>query len=116
MFYVLNILYADVLNLIGGAAPTTAEGVELVNTLLSPEMLLGAAIFLEMAMIMIVLSRLLKYSINRWANIIIATLHTLGVLASVFVAAPIYYVFFVIVEVTTSLFIVWYAWSWKNSI
>lgn len=115
VFYVLNILYADVLNLMGEAGATTAEGAELIDTLLSPEMLLGAAIFLEMAMVMIVLSRLLKYRINRWANIIIATMHTLGVLASVFVGTPtIFYIFFVIVEVITLLFIVWYAWSWKQ--
>lgn len=117
VFYVLNILYADVLNIMGETATTTAEDVELINTLTSPEMLLGAAIFLEMAMVMIVLSRLLKHGINRWANIIIATLHTLGLLASLFAGTPtIYYIFFVIVEVTTLLFIVWYAWSWKYSI
>jgi len=113
VFYVLNILYADVLNLMGKATPKT-EDVELINTLVSPEMLLGAAVFLEMAMIMIVLSRLLKHGINRWANIIIAALHTLGLMASVFVGTPtIFYIFFVIVEVSTLLIIIWYAWNWK---
>lgn len=115
VFYILNILYADVLNLMGETATTTAEGVEVINTLLSPGMLLGAAIFLEMAMVMIILSRMLKYSMNRWANMIVATLHALGVLASLFVGSPTtFYIFFVIVEVTTLLFIIWYAWSWKN--
>lgn len=49
----------------GEAATTTEEGVELISTFLSSEMLLGAAIFLEMAMVMIVFLRLLKQSINR---------------------------------------------------
>ncbi|MGF1669412.1 MAG: DUF6326 family protein [Balneolaceae bacterium] len=115
IFYLFNILYADVINLIGGHAVSTPEAEELINTLTSPEMLLGAAIFLEMAMVMIVLSRFLKYGINRWANITVATLHILGLIASLFVGTPaIYYIFFVIVEVTTLLFIIWYAWTWKN--
>jgi hypothetical protein len=116
IFFLLNIIYADILNLIGAPAPTTAEAEELVATLASPEMLLLVAIFLEMAMIMVVLSRILTYTINRWANITIATLHTLGLVASLFVSTPtIFYLFFVGVEVTTLLFIVWYAWSWKNA-
>lgn len=115
IFYVLNILYADVLNLMSEAATTTSEAEELINTLLSPEMLLSTAVFLELAMVMVILSRLLKHGINRWANIIVASLHTLGLIASVFVGTPtIYYIFFLVVEVSTLLFISWYAWSWKE--
>ena len=78
-------------------------------------MLLSTAIFLELAMVMVILSRLLKYGMNRWANIIVASLHTLGLIASVFVGTPtIFYIFFVVVEVSTLLFIIWYAWSWKE--
>lgn len=115
VFYLINIIYADILNILGESGSTKAlESEELINTLVSSEMLLVSAIFLEIAMVMIVLSRLLKYGINRWANIIIATLHTLGLLASLFVGAlKIYYVFFVIVEIITLLYIVWYAWTWK---
>lgn len=116
VFYVVNILYADVLNLMGEASPTTEEGLELINTLVSPEMLLGTAVFLELAMVMIVLSRLLKYRINRWTNITIASLHAPGLLASLFVGTPtIYYMFFVMVEFITLLFIIRYAWTWIQS-
>jgi len=113
IFYLFNILYADVLNLMGEVPPT--DGAELIETLLSPEMLLGAAVFLETAMVMIILSRVLKYGVNRWSNIVVATLHTMGVTASLFVGAPtIFYIFFAGVEITTSLFIVWYAWTWTK--
>jgi hypothetical protein len=116
IFFVINILYADVLNILGEASPGDEKGSEIVNTLLSPELLLGTAVFLELAMVMIVLSRLLKYSINRWVNIIIASIHALGLLASLFVGTPaIYYVFFVIVELITLLFIIWYSWTWTQS-
>lgn len=118
VFYVVNILYADILSLMGGVfgggAPS-ADAAELIETLLSPGMLLGIAIFLETAMVMIVLSRLLKHGVNRWTNIVIAILHTLGLLASMFVGTPtMYYIFFVTVEVITLLFIVWYAWTWAK--
>jgi len=98
----------------GGVAPTTTEEAELIHTMSSPDMLLFAAIYLEMAMLMIVLSRVLKHGINRWANIIIAIVHTLGALASLLVAAPAIHIFFVVVEVSALLFIIWYAWTWAG--
>jgi len=120
VFYMLNIIYADVLSLMhatfSGYESSTAENAELVSTIVSPEMLLVVAIFLEFGMVMVVLSRLLKYSVNRWTNIVIAIFHTLGLLASLFVGTPaMYYIFFVTVEVITLLFIVWYAWTWAES-
>ena len=114
IFYTLNTLYLNVLKILGGVTPTKAEEAELVNSLATPEMLLFAAIYLQMAMVMIVFSRLLKYGINRWANIIVATLHALGALASLFVAAPTIHIFFVVSEVSALLFIVWYAWTWPD--
>jgi hypothetical protein len=113
IFYLFNILYADVLSLMG-AAPS-ADAAELIEKLTTPEMLLVAAIFLEMAMVMIVLSLVLKHVANRWMNIVVALLHALGVVASLFVGTPTrFYVFFVVVEVATLLFIAWYAWTWAD--
>jgi len=115
IFVVLNYLFLNIFKLLGEVTPTTAEEVELVNSMATPEMFLVSAIYLEMAMVMILLSRVLKYGINRWANIIIAALHTLGTLASLFVVAPpIFSIFFMVVEVITLLFIVWYAWTWPK--
>lgn len=116
IFVTLNYLYADVLVLLGDVGPTIPEEVELVSALSSPDMLLVAAIYLEIAMVMAVLSLVLKYAMNRWANIIIATVQSLGATASLFVMTPpVFYVFFVAVEVITLLFIVRYAWTWKYS-
>jgi len=99
----------------GGVPTSSSEGEELIATLLSHEMLLGAAIFLETAMLMIVLSRLLNQGTNCWVNIILGLLHTAAVIVSVFVGSlTIYYTFFVVIEVTTSLFTVWYAWTWHK--
>lgn len=119
VFFILNILYADVLTLMAATfsnyGSSTGEDAELISTMVSPEMLLVVAIYLELGMVMVVLSRLLKHVVNRWANIVIAILQLSGLLASLFVGSPsMYYIFFVIVEAATLLVIVWYAWHWKN--
>lgn len=117
IFYLFNILYADVLTLMEGMSTKADEGItDTVAILLTPEMLLIAAVLLETAFVMIILSRVLKYSANRRLNITFGALHTAAVTGSLFVATPaIYYVFFATIEITTSLFIVWYAWTWSEA-
>jgi len=118
IFYVLNILYADVLTNMGNMATvgTMAIENEIVETLLTPEMLLIASFILEAAMVMIILSRVLPYKVNRIMNITVAVLETITVVASLFVGhSTIYYKFFASVETITSLFIIWYAWRWTQS-
>ena len=116
VFFILNILYADVISLMKANFTdydvSVADNAELVQTILSPEMLLGISIILELGMVMIVLSRVLKHAVNRWANIVIAIIQALVLVASLFVGTPkMYYIFFATVELTTLLFIVWYAWT-----
>ncbi len=72
---------------------------------------------METAIAMTLLSRVLKYKANRWANIIVAAINTVAVLASLLVAAPaLYYLFFAIIEIGTTLTIIWYAWTWRNAV
>ena len=118
IFYLCNILYADVLSLLGNVSTGSSKELdtELLETLIAPEMLLAAAILLETAMVMIVLSRILKNGINRWANIVVGVLQIFALCTSLTVGSPtIYYIFFVTVEIATLLFIVWYAWTWPVS-
>jgi len=119
VFFLVNIIYADIISVMKvtytGYDVTAAENFELVQQILSPAMLLLVAIILELGMIMIVLSRVLKRAVNRWANIIIAIIQALVLSASLFVGSPdMYYIFFATVEYTTLLFIVWYAWTWTE--
>lgn len=120
VFFVVNIIYADILGVMSvtytGYDVTTAENFELVKTFFSPAMLLLITVILELGMIMIVLSRVLKHAVNRWANIIIAIIQALVLTSSLFVGSPdMYYIFFATVELTTLLFIVWYAWTWAEA-
>ena len=70
------------------------------------------AIIMEIPIVMIILSRILRYGANRWANIIA------GVITIVFVIAGgslnIVYMFFAAVEIVCLLVIIWNAWKWVN--
>ena len=115
IFVVLNYIYADIFIILGGHGASTPEEEELVKTLSSPGIFVFFAFYLQMAMAMIVVSRLLKHGINRWSNILIASLHVLGGLGSLFVVTnTIYYIYYVSVEIIALLFIIWYAWGWKD--
>jgi uncharacterized protein DUF6326 len=76
---------------------------------------LGAAVLVETAIPMVLLSRVSKYKANRWANIVVGAINTVAVLASLLVATPaLYYLFFAVIEIATTLTVIWYAWTWRN--
>ena len=77
---------------------------------------LGFAVLMETAIAMVLLSRVLKHSANRWANIVFGALHTAAVAWSLFSGTPPapYYVFFAAVEIACTLFIIAYAWTWRS--
>ncbi len=105
IFATFNYVYADVVTLFDKSVATS----------LSQGTLFGAAVLVETAIAMIPLSRVLKYRANRWANIIVGAINTVAVLASLLVATPApYYAFFGIIEIATTLLIIWYAWTWPK--
>ena len=115
IFVMFNYIYADILTLMDPAVlkeivTGTVGGLEMTQGFL-----LGAAILMETAIVMVVLSRVLKYRANRWANIISGIIHTAAVFLSLFVGTPaMYYTFFATIEIACTLLIVWYAWKWVN--
>lgn len=79
--------------------------------------LLTFAIIMEIPMVMIVLSRILKYRVNRIISITAGILLTLIQATSLFVGRPtLHYIFFSVVEIATTLFIVWIALKWNKSV
>lgn len=73
------------------------------------------AVVLEAAFVMVVLSQILPYAANRWANIVIGALHmVLAVWSLVETVPEPFYAFIVTAEIIGILFIIWYAWRWQN--
>jgi len=77
--------------------------------------LLGTAMMFEIPFLMIVLSWVLKHRVNRWANLIAATLFIVAQIGSLLLGVPSpMYIFYSTIEVAALLLIVWNAWKWRN--
>ena len=115
-FFTVNFMYADTLSsLEPGVIAMHMTGYTGGGTVKITEgFLLGTAIMFEIPFLMIVLSWVLKYRANRWANIIAGTLFVLAQIGSLFLGAPSpAYIFYVVFEIAALLLIVWNAWKWR---
>ena len=105
-----NMLKADVLSLfIPGAAEELART---AGDTPIPLLMLGGAVMMEISILMILLSRVLRYGLNRWANIITSIL-TIAFVVGGGSSYP-HYLFIAAVEVVCLLLIIWFAWRWRN--
>lgn len=112
IFILFNMIYADIL---GFMKPGFLEDVitgDVGGVQVTTGFLLIAAVMLEIPILMVLLSRFLKYRINRWANMIAAVITILFIIGGGS-AAP-HYIFFATIEVLALLLIIWSAWKWKN--
>jgi len=116
IFAAFNYLYCDVLSLMDSELLKQYLTGKVNGMEFSQGFLLGAAILVEIPIAMVLLSRVLKYRVNRWANIIAGVVMTLVQAASLFAGTPaMYYVFFSVIEITSTILIVWFAWNWHNA-
>ena len=76
--------------------------------------LFAFSVIMELPMLMIVMSRLLPYKFNRLANIAVEIFMTLVQTATLFGDNMLHYVFFSIIEIATTIIIVWIAIRWKK--
>jgi threonine/homoserine/homoserine lactone efflux protein len=117
IFAALNYLYCDVIGLMDPEMLQQYLTGNINGLELTPGFLLGAAILIEIPISMVLLSRVLKHRANRWANIAAGTVMTAVQSASLFVGVPApYYLFFSVIEIATTAFIVWYAWNWREPV
>jgi hypothetical protein len=111
IFAILNYIYADVFNLFFNPAVHTG------TTAITAGAALFFAVSMETSIAMVILSRVLKRGANRWANIAAGIFNTGLVTYSLFGQTPMpFYVFFVVVEIACTLFIVWLAIRWKPAV
>jgi hypothetical protein len=114
IFAMLNYIYADVLTLMSPDGLNAIMEGSAGSMPITPGFLLVAGILMETAIAMVLLSRILPYGANRWANILVGLLHTLAVLASMFVDTPApFYVFYGVIEIVCTCAIMWLAWAWR---
>ena len=107
IFVLFNYVYADLaMMLFSTAYARAAAG-------MSPGFVLALAALMEVPIAMILLSRILPYGPNRWANILAGAEGTgwVGLTLSGG-AMPPFYLFIALIEMATTAFIAWYAWTW----
>lgn len=108
----INLAYADILSLhIPGVFDEVAKTSISTGTPI-PQLMMGGAIMLEIPIAMIILSRVLKYGINRWVNIVVGIV-TIAYIWGGMASYP-HYIFIATVETLCLLLIIGFAWTWRN--
>lgn len=110
IFVMFNYIYLDI-----AVMNFNSEMYQRMATKMTPEIILGFAALMEIAIAMPLLSRVLKYRANRWTNIIAGIVFT-GFVALTLLGGrpPLYFIFTSTIEIACTVFIVWYAWTWKK--
>jgi len=112
IFVLFNIIFSEFHRLlqpgfIGEVMTGFVGGVQMTQ-----EVLLLGAIVLEIPIAMVLLSRVLNYRVNRWANIIAGAIIIAVVIGNA--STDLDNIFFATIVVVSLLLIVWYAWKWPK--
>lgn len=116
IFLTANYIYCDVLShMEPGALKELITGT-LGSIQVTQGFLLTAAIMMEIPFAMIILARVLKHRANRWANIIAGAVMAAIQVGTMGMGTPptLHYLFYSAIEIACALFVVWYAWTWRN--
>lgn len=116
VFLAVNYIFCDVLsNMEPGVIKELITGT-LGSIQVTQVFLLTSAIMMEIPFAMIVLARVLKYRASRWANIIAGAIMAAVQVGTMGMGTPptLHYLFYSAMEIACALFVVWYAWTWRN--
>ena len=110
VFYMFNTAYIDINTLYYSVFINHHAEVHFTQTFL-----LGAAVLVEIPTAMVILSRMLRYRLNRLTNVIVGVLLTVIPMTTLFVGTPtLAYAFISVILIATSGGIAWYAWNWSE--
>ena len=106
--FMLASLWGDVLSIfVGDNIPSRFLEVKWTQT-----MAFSTAVLMVIPILMVVLSLMLPYSVNRWANIIVAGFWFLFNLVGLRSYPGHYEKFILVVTMAFNVITVWYAWKW----
>ena len=112
IFVLFNIIFRDIHDLFRpGFLEEMMTGIVNGNQI-TDEVLLMGGIIMEIPISMVLLSRILNYRLNRWANIFAGGISIAVVISNG--TKDLDDIFFVIVEVISLLLIVFLAWKWQK--
>jgi hypothetical protein len=115
VFVTLNYLYCDLIGLMDASLLKQYLTGHVGGMEINEQFLLYAGVLMELPIAMVVLSRLLPKKMNCWANGIAGSIKTLVMIATLFIGSfTTYYLFFALIEISTTAFIVGYAIRWHR--
>lgn len=114
IFVMFNYLYCDVVGLMDSHLLSQFLAGEVGGMAITETFLFIAGVLMETSIALVLLSRILPRRSNRIANLVGAALATLAMVATLFTGFTSYYLFFAIIEITTTIFIFWLALSWRS--
>lgn len=111
IFVLFNMIYADILSFLDAEFLQELMTGYAGSVQITPSFLLLAAVLLQIPIAMVLLSKFLKYKINRWVNIIAGAFTIIFIIGGGS-SAP-HYIFFATIEVLCLLLIIRFSWKWK---
>ena len=103
-------LLGDVLRIFSGDSKVMLE-----KTQFTQGMWLGIAILMLIPILMILLSLMLDYPLNRWVNIVAAVFFFIFNIIGLPTYPSLYDKFLIIVSLVFNSLTVWYAWNWVQA-
>jgi len=113
VFATLNYLYCDLIGLMDSNLLKQYLTGNVEGLTINESFLLYAGILMEIPIAMVLLAKILAKKANCWANAIAGSIKTIVMIATLFMGPfTRYYLFFAVIEIATTLFIVVYALKW----
>ncbi len=114
VYLTVNYIYCDVFILHDADFLKAFLSGAVGNMKITDEFLLMFSFIMQVPMIMIILSGTLTFKLNRYFNIVAGIITTSVQAATVSMGGTIYFMFFSIFEISTGLFIIYLAITWKQ--
>ena len=76
--------------------------------------LFAVSVYIAIASVMVFLSLVLRWRVNRWTNIVLPILYVVSIAVSAIGEASAYFIFLSLTESVLLLLIIWYAWTWPK--
>ncbi len=106
--------YGDIFGFLSPGQIQEVMAGEISGMAITQGFLFAVSLYIAVASVMVFLSLVLSPTVNRWVNIVLASLYVVSILASAIGEPSAYYWFLSITESALLLLIVWYAWTWPT--
>lgn len=115
IFLTVNYIYCDIFSLHHAESLKAFISGKVGGMTLTEEFLLTFAFIMQIPMIMIVLSRFLVFTINKYLNVVAGLITGSIQSYTLYMGGTLHYVFFSIVEISTAVLIIYFAVTWNQA-